>query len=209
MNSMRDVFEIIYFITAGPILTCIALFGLQQLKIAKDTAKMSAKRESYRLASEQCFHYISHIIPSQDALNKSITDKRFTYFEESEVIIDGDSIQVKYPNFLNQQQFVSILGELLAVINQMEGFAVFFISGVADESIAFSSVGHSFCSIVRTLLPGIKFLGGGKEHYINLLKLFLMWDKRINTIDLLDKQAQIAALLKKVDNKPMHPLGTD
>ncbi|MEK5374521.1 hypothetical protein [Paenibacillus sp. FSL P2-0173] len=60
-STFRSVLEITYFITSS-LLFIIAIIGLQQLSIARNSAKMNAKREAYKLAAEQCSYYLEVIV---------------------------------------------------------------------------------------------------------------------------------------------------
>jgi hypothetical protein len=96
MTDLRNILEIVYFITAGPILLIIVSLGLWQLKIAKDNARMTAKRESYKLAADQCSYYMSQIIPLQNKLNEAIAKNNVTFFKKAIVQIEGNAISVKF-----------------------------------------------------------------------------------------------------------------
>ena len=90
----------------------------------------------------------------------------------------------------------------------MDAFSVYFTTGAADERVAFSSVGSTFCSTTKQLLPGIvPHLESG--HFRNLFRLFLIWNGRLVSERLLREKSQIEQRLKKVDNKFISPVGTN
>jgi hypothetical protein len=89
----------------------------------------------------------------------------------------------------------------------LEAFAVLFTSGVAAEQIGFSSVGKTFCSSVKTVLPFLVPFSG-KNHYQNLFQLFQMWELRIEQNDLLQQQRKIVDELSKTQTINIKPLGT-
>src|ERR1700735_4599151 len=72
LEYLRLCLEMLYF-ASGIALALAAFIGLRQLRISKDniaaiteTAKISARREAFRLAAEQCARYYSQIIPMFD-----------------------------------------------------------------------------------------------------------------------------------------------
>ncbi len=208
MEQLRDVLELIYFISA-PIIAFIAGVALWQIKVTKDTARTNAKRNALSLAAQQCDHYQKYIIPLQNTLDATIEAKSITYLKQSEVIIDGNRIRVKksYPKDI-KDQLNNIGLDLLAVLNSMEAFAMFFTTGSADERIAFSSVGSTFCRVARDLLPEIvPYVDSG--HFRNLYQLFLMWNSRIESKKLLHEKEELEQKLRKVDKKFIEPVGTD
>jgi hypothetical protein len=90
----------------------------------------------------------------------------------------------------------------------MEVFSLFFISGVADEGVAFSSVGATFCYEVHKLLPDL-VLKSDKDHFKNLIRLFLLWNARMESRKLLEDKYKIESKLNSIDEKTIRPLGTE
>lgn len=207
MESFRCVLELVYF-ASGPVIVVLAIIGLKQLKTAKSIARKTAKRESLKLAADQCEYYHRHIIPLQNELFDAIASRGVTFFEKAEVTIRSDAVRVKYsPDDDFFDQIMKVVSELTAALNAMEAFAVFFTSGVADESVAFSSLGRSFCNTTQKLLPKIVFYCQ-TGHFHNLYHLFLMWNSRLEAGELLREKENIEARLKSVDNKFITPVGT-
>lgn len=131
MSEPPTIYELIYWVSAGPILTILVAIGLWQLKITKDTARMAAKRESFNLAANQCSHYLSHIIPQQNRLTRAIHDNNLKFFELAELIVKDDRLSTKYAGTAKDMIAVkdTVLTELLEVYNSMEAFSLFFHKG--------------------------------------------------------------------------------
>jgi len=206
--TLREILEILYFLS-GPTLVIVVVIGLRQLKISKDISRISAKRESYRLAAEQCGYYFTHTIPLQNELDKSIRDKKVTFFNESKVQINGGKIKIQYPKNTDLEQLINITPEILKVYNNMEAFSLFFISGVADDVIGFSSVGATFCYEVRKLLPDLMLSASKGEHFKNIMKLFLLWDARLQAEGIMRDKKALEAKLQAIDTKEIRPVGTE
>jgi hypothetical protein len=208
MQTVRLVLEVFYFIS-GPMIALFAFLGLKQLTIAKNNAKMSAKRESYRLAADQCTHYFQNMIPLQNRLDEVISEKKVTFFDRAKVTIEHKEIKIGFNTKKDGLvgEITPIAIELLSVLNSLESFALFFVSGVADETLAFSSVGRTFCGEVRKLLPVIVLLAEGEGNFRNTIRLFLIWNERIESTKLLKNKEAIEDRLKKLDNKVIRPLG--
>ena len=155
MELVTQIMQLVFF-TCSPILVIIALLGLRQIKEArnqveesKKTRKISNLRESYKLASEQCQHYLTNIIPLQNILNNAIKTKGVEFFDKSKVDIKGDKFIV-IPFYKNEQEFNDVCDlPTLEVFNSMEAFSLFFVSKLADDELGYRTVGLTFCSSVK------------------------------------------------------------
>ncbi len=213
MEAFRTVLELIYF-ASGPLLVIIAGFGLRQLKIVKDASRLQATREALSLSAERCDHYVSHVIPLINKLDLAINKNDIKYFSMFKVIIDRDKIRITHncsKEVLIQEltKTKTIYPQICAALNAMEAFSVFFTSRVADESVAFSSVGGTFCNSVHNYLAFIMTISGLDAHFKNLLKLFLLWNARIEANKLEQDRQKIDKELSKFENNFIRPIGTE
>lgn len=179
-SNTRNALEIIYFATT-PVLLVVAALGLKQLSISRQVAKTNAKRESFKLAAEQCSYFLQHIIPKMNTVDKLAKEKSIKSYGVAEIEIRGDELNVKVKkNVKDQEKIKEMIGEILDLLNALEGFSVFFTNGIAEQRIAFSSIGFTYCNCVKKYLPLIcPVLGLG---FNNIIKLYIEW----NTI--LEKQ---------------------
>mgnify|MGYP001332179360 CR=1 FL=1 len=213
IDAIRPILELVYF-ASGPLTFIVACIALYHLKIARDSARVNARRDSLRLAASQCDSYHRYIIPLINSLDDAVKNNGIVYFEKAEVDVEGDAIRVR-PNLTmdelmeEQKKMMKITGRFTEAFNAIEAFAVFFVSGVADENVAFSSVGKTYCYTVRHYLPDVVpvlELGG---HYRNMIKLFLMWNARLEKQKLLKDKGKIEQQLDRVRDKFIRPVGTD
>ncbi len=213
MDAIRSILELTYF-ASGPLLFIVACIGLYQLKIAKDTARLNARRDSLRLAASECDYYHRQIIPLLNALDTAIQENGIVFFERSEVDVQGETIRVR-PNLAKDElvkeleKLMTIIKETTEVFNAMEAFALFFVSGVADERVAFSSVGKTYCNSVKQYLPDLVPISQDGEYYQNIIKLFLIWNTRFEKQQLLKDKGRIEQQLAKVRDKFIRPFGAD
>ena len=52
--------------------------------------------------------------------------------------------------------------EFMELFNPMDAFALFFLSGVADEQVGFAFTGAWFCDSVRSYLPEVDDIQEGR-----------------------------------------------
>ncbi|MDD5223876.1 MAG: hypothetical protein PHE84_07785 [bacterium] len=94
MEKLQSVLELLYF-ASGPSLVILGIIGLWQLKIAKDTARLNARRQSLSLAAERCEYYIEHIIPLINIFDRAIKDHNINYFAKADITIENEKVRVK------------------------------------------------------------------------------------------------------------------
>ncbi|VGO21648.1 hypothetical protein [Pontiella sulfatireligans] len=207
MEQIKDILEIIYFISA-PIITIIAAIGLWQIKVSKDHTRISAKRDALSLAAQQCDHYLRNIIPLHNSLDKAILANEVTFMKKAKVTFKGESIRIQYDDTeVITEECMKISSEMLPVLNALESFSVFFTAGAADERVAFSCVGKTFCSSVQDLLPEI-MLHRDSGYWKHITALFFLWKPRLDEEMLLKEKEQIDKKLKSINGKFITPTGT-
>ena len=207
IESIRPYLEATYFITGGPLLALFAFLALKQIQVAKQTSKTISKREAYRIAAEQAKSYATEIIPLINALDVQLKEHDLS-FEDAEIKIENGKIKVRKKwSESDREKMIAVAPSLLMLINHLETWALFFVSGVASERVAFSSVGPSFVSCIRPLLPA--FIGMTESgHYKNIMRLFMMWHDRVEKIKLTKERKQIDARLREINDKQITAIGT-
>lgn len=202
IDHSKSILENIYFVS-GPILALLGFFifyqillakraivvAEQQLIEAKNQLNIISKREAASIAANQIEVFINKIIPSnnelflkKESLNfpKCNVDVKSFYFE------DFREADLKF-----LKDFTGKMIELdnvdVQCVNLLEGWATYFIKGVADEEIAFSSLGKIYCGIVESCHPHIAFFRKRNSlynYYDNLVELYQIWKSRLNKLDI-------------------------
>ena len=212
LEALRTTLELIYFACA-PLIVLVGCLGLYQLKIAKDTARMNAKRDSLHLAASQCEYYQRHIIPLVNAMDNAVKEKEINFFKVAEAIVKDNNIiirrKVELELFSSEYEKVRIINtELTAGYNALEAFSTFFISGVADEKVAFENVGYTFCETVKRYLPEIFPISELGFSYKSIIKLYLLWTARKERQQLIKNRTEIEDKLKNMSDEFIQPVGT-
>jgi hypothetical protein len=122
------------------------------------------------------------------------------------VEVKGDAVKVNSTATSSDVGALKAISkEFLQVFNATDAFSVFFNSGLADEQVAFSAVGATYCHTVREYLAELMITPG---HFDNVLKLFFLWNDRIQSQRLETQRQQIEKNLADVQNKFIKPIGT-
>lgn len=212
LEAIRPYLELLYFVTGGPLLLAVAVFALEQIRVAKDNAKLAARRDAYRLAAEQVKVYVSEIIPLCESLDKICKDAGINMDNVGEVLSEGETVRVKLKRgdadkLLNAPNSEALLAAFLTLVNRLETFSVFFTSKVAAEGVAFGSVGRGFVKAVRPLMPLIVVLGRD-GHWSCVRKLWVTWHRRLEHETLQSEAARIHKALSALKPNEIIALGT-
>ena len=208
MDIIKELLNILYLIS-GPVLVYIAYTALDQVKFAKaqideqkEATRINSLRDALKLTSDQISRYCEYIIPLQDALDEKIASEEVHYLEKSTFTIVGEEINVSPCSEDGEyEKIILILPEFTKFINAIEGFSSYFISGVADEEIAYKSLGSTYINAIQGILPILVLFDTGNSRFSATMQLFLIWHHRFESQDLKKQQEQIKEKLK--NNKDM------
>jgi hypothetical protein len=219
IDSSKSLLENIYFIS-GPILAILGLLIFYQIKIAKHTVnlmekqvneakkhlKIISKRDAALLATKQIEVFIEKLIPLENELIDKMKSIDYPVFKDKiknftlGEFVEWDKDYLKeFTNKIEKLEFMD-----LSLINSLEGFATYFTKGIADEEIAFSSIGNSYTYVIERLYPQISIYGDNKN-YKNLIELYWIWKNRLEKseleVQLQKKQELIKEELKQFESK--------
>ncbi|MCK5052443.1 MAG: hypothetical protein KAS53_12015 [Candidatus Cloacimonetes bacterium] len=214
MQTFKDVLEILYFLSA-PVIVYLAYKALGQIKATKDQVIeaqknriSNSKRETYTIAAKKCDEFLTIIIPIIDVLDKAKKKSGVSFFEKSQVTISKNKIEVK-PNYSSKDEIIKVFNlPLLDLLNPLESFSLFFVSGVAEEKIGYLTIGKTFCSTVKDYLPAIVSLSEG-EHFKNILSLFQIWNCRFEKVRLEKEKVRIEKELSNNKGFSIKAIGTE
>lgn len=209
MQTLKLILEICYYLSSIA-LVIIAAIGLKQISVAKETRQITSKREAFRIAAEQCNHYLEKIIPAINNLNQVITDKNLDYFTKSLVEIENGKISLTpyTENNTFRKSIESSVEEIMIATNLLEGFSLYFVSGVASEIVGFNTLGKTFVNSVRGFLPYYVPVSEDGS-YKHTLELFVTWHTRIENEGLNREKEKIEKKILSTKTISINPIGTD
>ncbi|MEO8190382.1 MAG: hypothetical protein ABI682_08565 [Acidobacteriota bacterium] len=191
--------ELLYFL-AGIVVAVAAVLALKHLRLAKEALettkteiKTRFKRDALILSAQQNEVFADKIIPLQAEWATAVKTatgrepiswelKNFDFNEGS--FADPNAIAAWRANaaFKDNTRLV------IRVLNQMEAFAAYFITGAADEEQAFPNIAKAFCDFVRQFSPYLTLLrkraGNESGHFPNLVALYQLWSDRAKRMNL-------------------------
>ena len=129
-------------------------------------------------------------------------------FGTSEIHIEEDGVKfsVKIKQ-LTDKQNENLTEPTLAVYNALEAFSVNFTSRVAAESVAFATVGRTFCNSVELLLPELVPLSQS-GYFKNTVRLFALWYPRLKKNELEQKKLALQRQCDEIKDVRIKAMGT-
>lgn len=216
MEVFKSWLEIAYFLS-GPIIAVIAYLALGQIRVAKKqieeqkkALRIASKRDALKLTAEQVTLYSDKIIPLQNILDAKLKSEGMEILEKFSIEFDSGSIKLIPPNEdFSFEDFICFAKEFLNVANAMESFSTYFASGVADEKIAYLSLGSTFCDSMKKMAPVLIPLSNDRRHFSATLRLYSLWGERLESEALEKQKLEIDKKLKSKRQVSTKVIGED
>lgn len=229
-SQIRDWAEIVYFFS-GPFMVAIASFGLWQIKLTKDQVALAAdqleltkkdihsnveisRTQSRRAAVEtavvECRRYSEEIVQAALELQAYCKEHDVTYFddvkfERTEKGFKLHTKEIKHDDLDKLSNAEPVINRYL---NGMEAFALFFLSGVADEHIAFHTNGKTFVKMAEEAFKIFPVCNVAREDAQPIKALYFRWRDKLDAQKMLEEKDNIERKLKDMDQKEIKPIGT-
>lgn len=217
IQNLRTTLEILNWI-GGICVAVFAYMGLRQLKIAlqqlevsKKTIAVASARDAHKIAADQVSVFVNAVIPLLNALDEKINQEKVTFFSRAEIGIENKTITVMAQvDKEYEDEVMKLAGELTNLFFALEAFAVYFMSALASEDLAFSSVGVLYCYCVGKTLPAMIVLNPDQKNYVNMLSLYFRWNLKLNAMDIQRKQDNLQKQSKRIYHiEDISPIGTE
>ena len=210
---LRAILELLYFLAGLGIAVGVYL-GLEQLKLTKELADASNKREAVKLAAQQCKYFAEAVVPAYEKLTEEYNNRALTSLTvhlnlkpPAFVLKDGKFIVSDLNAALTKSEMPKIQTHIVHYLNAAESLAIPFAAGVADDEIGFQETGPAFCNGLNECMPAVFHLCQTQGvSYASILTLFCVWNDR-RTARLMAPALKTAqAWVDEVDKKRIKPL---
>jgi hypothetical protein len=210
-DSTKSIVENLYLLS-GPILTLLAVAGIVQLFLTKKTLIINSQRDAANLAAQQLRDYCERVIPT---LNKYDISLRKEKIQDVDIEI-GEFSRQYLEKKLGKPRLKEIVNERLKLLylqlnalNTLESFSIYFVKGIADEQIAYSSVGRTFCFSVEKYYFDIAFSRSKDDNaFQNIIDLYKLWRSRLDKEKLTKEQEDLLRRLNNINVETIDPIGT-
>lgn len=204
-SNVRSVLEIIYFVCT-PFLVAGAFLALKQITTTWEINKVNSRRESMKEAALQCKLFKDEIMPKMRNLDSVIKTENIEFFNKSKVKIDGTHINIQACREISEIVKLEKHLELFwDIANDFDALALFFVTGIADEMIAFKAFGDIYCSFIKRYFAIFYPLFSSYDNNIEsgsaMFDLFFLWNIRFDSFALKRKVVNLQNELKDVYNE--------
>lgn len=209
--------ELLYFFSGIGVLI-VAGFGLYQIKLAKEQIE-SAKnifrkqsvRASYEAAVNECNRFSDKYFPLAVELSNYLAEQNISFFDDAyiEEVEKGFKVNFDKINKADLEKLAhksELIGKLA---NGIEGFALYIVSGVADDNIAFHTLGKVFVNEAERISKILPFTNSEQEDCKAIWALYFRWKKRLEHQKLQIEKVEIEKRLAKAKVEKYTAIGTE
>lgn len=212
LASLRPILESLYFLSAVA-LAIFAYRALAQLKLTREIANRNTQREAFKLAAEECRYFGEHIVALGNKAWEECKELKITCFENRQFKVrDGEIVEHNFDRDLLLHDLVrketnGHPPHLLTFLNSLEGFSIFFVKGIAEDSVGYQETASTFCSWVKTYMSAIWLQRSVGVRYESTVKLYGIWSNRLEAEALARNKETIDAVLRGAKDKVIPRLG--
>jgi hypothetical protein len=155
-------------------------YAYRQYKHSVELAKSNNRRASIELAAKECTHFGLNLQQKINELLKQISQSGCDYLNHCKQAKSEKGLQVDTTLVtpLDREKVQAHIEKIVEALNSLEGFAIPFAEGVADDRVGFVECGRGFVQVVERLAP-FYYFWPLKDYYISSQILYMRWSKRI------------------------------
>ncbi len=216
------------------VIALASVVALKQIVLAKRDIKIRSKREAITLSVNQVEYYRSEIIKEIIILenilgvlmNNDNMKEELVFFKSNKVDLEDFTFQEieeknmlenwkRKMNFLTNNKSVYI--KVQDISNKIEYFSLAFVSGAAEEEVAFNPVVDSFLDFIKKNYNFYcLFRKENNRSYSNTITLYKIWKKKILEQDIKTKIKsfnkdidEVKNKIKKINQENIEVIGTN
>jgi hypothetical protein len=191
--------EATYYITAGPLLLIVLIYGLKSLRLTKEVADNAERRASLTSTAERVHYFCERISPMFDNLDTFATGNKLTWFGAYDVGLDDDGeVFVAAKTELDGEvlglELKTMIDHFLPALNALSAWCSYFVNQVADERIAYKTLAADFLFVAEKCIPLI-LIGEKQKAHADLLTLYQIWRSRIEEEAIAEAKVDLDARL--------------
>lgn len=216
-DESKSIIENLYLLS-GPILLVIAVFGLRQIKIAKDSLRINSKRQSAILAFELIEKSFKGLSVKYEILTNKMTELNIDYKKIEKLNLHNlDKISESNENYEEYlkviQNYSSLSFYLWEIVDTLETFSTPFMEKIADEEIAYNSEFlkfYQFCNLASAeIIQTRESRPNETKIYENVIKLYAIWKSRNEKLLINNQVSSLLSRSRQIIEKRINPIGTE
>ena len=204
-DTIKPWLEGAYFIS-NIILVIGLWFAYTQMKLAYAQMKSAQDEDSLRskrLAMERSIEMNKYMVDVLLMSNATYTAKHGKFKTE---IWD---FEIRSP-VANYKVSSHKLNDGAQLLNELEHFSVYMISGIADEEFAFKNNGLCFCESVQDVYDVLVILRHERQEdlFSDVIELYKMWSARLEKLRLTKKSVQLKTEIDSIPQRNIPHMGS-
>ncbi|MBU4642806.1 DUF4760 domain-containing protein [Bacillus toyonensis] len=211
-ENYRSFLEALYFLSGIGMLGTV-IIGLRQLSILKQDVDLKNKRAAVEKSIEYMNWFASDLLPQAKEYRQGWADlqpkvKKYKYNVRKDFSLTEEEMKDKQ---VHMHLSIDLKCGGQEIINQLEYVGAAFISGIADEELAFTSLASIYCETIEELYLLISFCrtNGSENLYSNTIKLYEMWKDRLKKSELENKIEKMNQEMSEIKEQKVKPMGYD
>lgn len=200
----RDLKNIVGNIGLFDVSEDIKLEDIQYFDVA-EIKEVYTKKQLKKIKETRAKYNIDKYVEEQSISYRAMTQKEAASRLNDNLVIDSHTSESEQKTREVGNQYTELM---FKISNNLEVFSMYFVHGVADESVIYQPLHMSFLEIVRLLYYDISYANrsGAMKFYINTIKLFNIWkDKSLKQeeaeTDTMRSIAEEGKILQKIYDK--------
>ena len=173
---------------AAKIVAIIGVVGLRfaycQYRHSVRIAERNERRAAVELAVRECVNFGSALLPQLAKLRKDIDDSGCQFFKHFKLVLEEENLKPD-TSAVTEEDYKKLnehLPETLHILNSLEGFAIPFVAGVADNRVGFVECGRAFIGVFEQFF-GLYARHDLKHYFPSTQTLYWNWRKQIGKDD--------------------------
>ena len=206
VSQAKPYLEILYYLSMLS-LAIVGAIGLRQIFLLKYGIRTRNLRAANKEAIALIDRYSGKYVP---IYNDHYAQLKKDHVPEFDGEVGDFSLTRK--SDLERARNRLVQGEhWLDVLNELEVIAAGINSRLANEELAFSAFGKSFCKTVERSYDVICIIRSAAiiKYYNNIVDLYRRWGARIKRLELERKKAQVDDQLRKTIDQKIESIGTN
>lgn len=216
-NNSLSIIENIYYFCA-PLIVIIGVFGLQQLRIAKKSIRITASRAAATLAFNLCEKYSKIFHDQYIEIGRKCKVEKMKHDVLMKMNLKSiDIMEEDHQSYMEWKKVYDSLDQyeydFFLLANSLERFSTPFINKLAHEKYAFDHLAPVFiesanlCSVYITKCRSEK--DASNMVFENTIKLYRIWRDRYEYSRLSEKEGEIKISKLQLIKQSISPHGAE
>lgn len=169
---------------AGIAMVIGLFFASRQYRHSVRVAERKERRAAVELAARESSRYGLNLLRNVKELHEQIAHSECDYLKHCRLIKSENGLRVDASEVTpeDREKIQTHATKIMEVLNSLEGFAIPFAEGVADDRVGFIECGRSFVQTVEEIAP-LYCCCPLKDYFRSSQILYMRWRKKIEQED--------------------------